>query len=203
VNLFGELERIGARFINPVAQSKGLHAFKSESATPRLFAQALVEETDVPAIEFHSSLNRLLARLNDGHTQYTFKSMILQSLPLEFTLTAGEDGRMKVAAAPAKVMQEALGLDGNNARILDETVAGELVAINDNKPLHFLQVLAKRQGTYLDPGQRLNSLVLGAPFVSDLEGGLQCMVAINCDLMSAGNTTVQLEFASGHVVLVD
>lgn len=203
VDMLEELDKVSDRFVGPATRKRLVPLLRDDLSAGAL-ADLLVEKTEVSAIEFHSALNGVFAQLNDAHTTYTFNTMVLQSLPIEFSVASKEDGTLQVLVAPAVALSTTLGLGGMQSRTLNVSARVEEVSlINGDEPLRFLQKLANRRGTYLDPGQRLNSLLFEAPFLPELRDGFTCIVAVNCDLVPPGESAVELTLASGQRVVVE
>eukprot|EP00928_Gymnodinium_smaydae_P047575 TRINITY_DN31762_c0_g1_i1.p1 TRINITY_DN31762_c0_g1~~TRINITY_DN31762_c0_g1_i1.p1 ORF type:complete len:1206 (+),score=142.17 TRINITY_DN31762_c0_g1_i1:101-3718(+) len=203
VDLVKELDTIYGRFVEPAAKTSRLDQLKEENVAPFVLADILTEPTSMSALDFHSALNELFARLRDAHTTYTMQSAMLQVLPVDFSLRAGEDGKVEVLAEHSAITTQTLGLEKHNVRLLSKQRPRAVESINGLEPLVFLQRLADRQGTFLDAGQRLNNLVLGKPLLESLPGSVSCVVAASCDLVPKGDTAISISFKSGEQEIVD
>eukprot|EP00928_Gymnodinium_smaydae_P041451 TRINITY_DN28053_c0_g2_i1.p1 TRINITY_DN28053_c0_g2~~TRINITY_DN28053_c0_g2_i1.p1 ORF type:complete len:1210 (-),score=235.56 TRINITY_DN28053_c0_g2_i1:226-3855(-) len=180
----------------------------AEARAAESLAVALEAPTQIGALEFHSTLNKLFSRLQDAHTQYVFVSGILQVLPVEFSLRPSADGSgARVLASHASATAAVLGLDGRSSRLLENKSAErEVASINGQEPLAFLQRIADRLGTYLDAGARLNAVLMHAPLAqvtAEMSNGVVCIVAAMCDLAPPGETSVRFTFTDGSVEVVD
>eukprot|EP00419_Tripos_fusus_P018121 CAMPEP_0172751490 /NCGR_PEP_ID=MMETSP1074-20121228/151781_1 /TAXON_ID=2916 /ORGANISM="Ceratium fusus, Strain PA161109" /LENGTH=288 /DNA_ID=CAMNT_0013583809 /DNA_START=28 /DNA_END=891 /DNA_ORIENTATION=+ len=158
VDLAAELKKIYDEFVPKAAAKLGLGKLNASTQASEL-RDRLLKETDVPAFVFHGRLRDLFAKLQDAHTTYVMQSMVLQVLPVQFSVDQKDgDGKVSVFAAGAPKTSDALMLEGHQKLLPAEP--RELKQINGREPMQFLQELADQQGTYHDAGQRLNALLL-------------------------------------------
>jgi len=200
VDLTQELQEIYNEYVGTAAEKLGLGNLNASTTASEL-RDRLLQDTDVPALEFHGRLRDLFARLQDAHTTYTLSSLVLQVLPVEFSLARKDDGSVSVLAAGAPKVFGALNLEEGQQKLLSP-VPRELKQIDGRPPLLFLQELADKAGTYHDAGQRLNALLLQENQLHKLTNGhlgdgILRVVGAEQSLLSAGKTKVELTFTDG------
>lgn len=191
-------------FIAPAVTKLGLGSEQSRDLTAHKLQDLLLQDSAIPAVEFHSRLHQLISQLQDAHTLYSFQSMIFQFFPVNFNLEASySDTRgFKVMASSATSAVDGLALQGRS-QTLSASSPREVTLINGRDPLLWLQERADKIGTYHDRGQRMNALLLGNNLLMNRVDGIVELVGWQGTVIKQAESTVSITFSDGAVETVD